>query len=311
MQRVIAVTLNPAIDLTGNIDELHPGELNLVNDFSRHCAGKGINVASILADLGADVTVSGFMGNNNQMGFENLFEQKGLKDQFLRVNGRTRVNIKLAEENARMTEINFPGFHVDTALQQRLFDQLRHQATPETLFILSGSLPRGVEPWFYAELIRALRAKGATVYFDSSSAALSEGIKAGPHLIKPNLHELSHWCGEEITTLEQALPHAHRLLGFGVDTVVISASSQGAIAVCKNDGCRSIPPEINVVSEVGAGDTLVAGLAWSAIKGWDMAQGLRFATALASWTVADHGVHVPSMEALDYMLNSTQVTPLV
>lgn len=310
MQRVIAVTLNPAIDLTGNIDELHPGELNLVNDFSRHCAGKGINVARILADLGADVTVTGFLGNNNQMGFESLFEQKGLKDQFLRVDGRTRVNIKLAESNTRTTEINFPGFHVDTAIQQRLFDQLRHQAGPDSLFILSGSLPQGVEPWFYAELIRALRAKGATVYFDSSSAALTEGVKAGPHLIKPNLKELSHWCGKEITTLEQALPFAHQLHQNGVAQVAISASCQGAITVSGQGVFRSTPPKVNVVSEVGAGDTLVAGLAWAAIKGWDIAQGLRFATALASWTVSDHGVHVPSMEALDYVLNNTQVEAL-
>ncbi len=110
--KVVTVTLNPALDLTGNLDLLTAGTVNLVEKGSLHPAGKGVNVAKVLAELGADVTVTGLLGADNQEPFCQLFETLGVTDRFVRVNGASRINVKLVEASGQVSDINFPGVAV-------------------------------------------------------------------------------------------------------------------------------------------------------------------------------------------------------
>ena len=106
------MTLNPALDLTGHIDQIQAGSVNVVKSGSPHPAGKGINVARVLRDLGANVAVSGILGAGNQQAFRDPFAQCGIKDHFMAVPGDTRINVKMVEDNGEVTDLNFPGVAV-------------------------------------------------------------------------------------------------------------------------------------------------------------------------------------------------------
>ncbi|VEC98711.1 1-phosphofructokinase [Klebsiella variicola] len=111
-RRVATITLNPAYDLVGFTPEIERGEVNLVRTTGLHAAGKGINVAKVLKDLGIDVTVGGFLGKDNQDGFQQLFSELGIANRFQVVQGRTRINVKLTEKDGEVTDFNFSGFEV-------------------------------------------------------------------------------------------------------------------------------------------------------------------------------------------------------
>ena len=205
MARILTVTLNPALDLTVCLGHLELGEVNRSPRMLTHAAGKGLNVAQVLADLGHTLTVSGFLGEDNAQAFDALFKRRGFVDAFVRVPGETRSNIKLAEDDGRVTDLNGPGPQVSALAQQALLDSLERIAPGHDAVIVAGSLPRGVSPQWLHDLLLGLKAQGLKVILDTSGEALKQGLAAGPWLIKPNTEELSDALGRDISDLAARL----------------------------------------------------------------------------------------------------------
>ena len=85
--KVVTITLNPAVDMTGSLQQIQLGKVNLIDSANTNPGGKGINVAKVLSELGIQVTVTGFLGRNNQESFTQLFEQNTINNAFIPVNG--------------------------------------------------------------------------------------------------------------------------------------------------------------------------------------------------------------------------------
>ncbi len=139
--KVVTITLNPALDLTGSVNELNVGSVSLVQQSNLHAAGKGVNVAKVLSDLGADVTVTGFLGKDNPELFHQLFNDINVKNEFVEVKGATRINVKLVEANGNVSDINFPGVQVAADEITRFEETLFRLAETHDYFVLAGSLP--------------------------------------------------------------------------------------------------------------------------------------------------------------------------
>lgn len=305
--KVVTVTLNPALDLTGSLASLNAGSVNLIKQGSLHPAGKGVNVAKVLAELGADVTVTGLLGADNQEPFCQLFESLGLNDAFVRVAGATRINVKVVEESGQVTDLNFPGVNV-TEADIACFEQtLVTLAQTHDVFVLAGSLPQGVSPEKCAQWISMLQEQGKQVLFDSSKAALTAGLEATPWLIKPNDDELADWAGKPLTTLTSLTEVAEQLSQQGIRNVVVSRGEQGVMWLDKNGWLSARPPKMDVVSTVGAGDTLVAGMCWGHLNQWNKERTLTFATALSALAVAQVGVGVNNLEQVEQCMEQVQL----
>ncbi|SIR35412.1 fructose-1-phosphate kinase [Aeromonas sp. RU39B] len=309
--KIATITLNPALDLTARLSALEPGEVNLVEQASLRAAGKGINVAMVLKDLGCDVTVTGWLGEGNQSAFVELFERKGLQDAFVRVHGETRINVKIAETSGRVTDLNLPGLTVDQKARESLLATLDKLCLDHDWFVLAGSLPKGVEPEFTRELIVRLKASGKKVIFDCSGAALRAGLEAGPTLVKPNREELGQWAGRAIETDADQADCAARLRGQGVELVVISDGSRGLLWFSKEGTLRAVPPRMQVVSTVGAGDSLVAGLVYGLAQGLTKEETVRLATAASALAVSQVAVGFAGREQLSPMMERVVVTQLM
>lgn len=308
--KVVTITLNPALDLTGSVNELNVGSVSLVQQSNLHAAGKGVNVAKVLSDLGADVTVTGFLGKDNPELFHQLFNDIGVKNEFVEVQGATRINVKLVEANGNVSDINFPGVQVTADEIARFEETLFRLAKTHDYFVLAGSLPGGVTAEQCSAWIKALRQQGKKVLFDSSKAALKSGIEAHPWLIKPNDEELGDFVGEHLETPEQCQAAAQTLSDKGIENIVVSMGADGVMWLNQGEWLRAQPPRMNVVSTVGAGDTLVAGLCWGHMQLMPKNDLLRFATALSALAVSQVGVGLTSQEELENIKLQTEVSEL-
>lgn len=290
MARILTITLNPALDLTVRVPHLEPGEVNRSQALLSHAAGKGLNVAQVLADLGHSLTVSGFLGEDNQQAFNALFARRGFADAFIRVPGETRSNIKLAEDDGRVTDINGPGPHVNDLAQHALLDKLDHIAASHDAVVVAGSLPRGVSAQWLRELVLRLKALGCKVILDTSGEALKEGLRAGPWLVKPNAEELSEALGHPVSSVASQVAAATELQTLGISHVVISHGADGVNWFSRGtQPLQALPPKVRVASTVGAGDSLLAGMVHGLISGHSPEQTLRSATAIAALAVTQIG----------------------
>ena len=222
MAKVATITLNTAYDLVGRLPRIEIGEVNTVETLGIFPAGKGINVAKVLKDLNVDVAVGGFLGEDNVGDFETLFKKQGLEDKFHRVAGKTRINVKITETEADVTDLNFLGYQITPeAWQQFTADSLAYCQNFDIVAVC-GSLPRGVSPELFADWLNQLHQAGVKVVLDSSNAALAAGLKAHPWLVKPNHRELEAWIGHPLNSLDEIIAAAKKLKTEGIANVIIS-----------------------------------------------------------------------------------------
>ncbi|VFP86227.1 1-phosphofructokinase [Candidatus Erwinia haradaeae] len=308
-KRVATVTFNPAYDLEGYVPYLEHGELNLINTISMHAAGKGINVAKILRDLNIDVTVFGFLGNKNQDGFLCLFKKKGIINRFHLVNGYTRTNIKITECNGELTEINFSGFKVTTQEWESFFTKSRIIFNQFDILCISGSLPAGIDFSAFAYWMKQVRKYCPCIVFDSSHETFIAGLTAKPYLIKPNLRELETYIGYPLPTKEDVINTAQILRGKGIEHVVISMGAKGAILVNADGVWISQPPSCDVISTVGAGDSMVGGLIYGLLMHESSEHILRLATAISALSVNKSSVGITDHAQLSTMMKRVDLYP--
>ncbi len=146
--RVVTVTVNPAIDQTISVPNFTAGAVNRVRSSQMDAGGKGINVPAFLADFGQPATVTGFLGSANDEIFRRLFSQKGIEDRCVRIAGATRIGVKITDPTLHQTtDINFPVQAPEPDIV-RLFDILKELAADHEWFVLSGSIPAGVSADF-------------------------------------------------------------------------------------------------------------------------------------------------------------------
>jgi 1-phosphofructokinase len=283
----ITVTLNPAIDRTATIPSLTPGAVNRAEAFHDTPGGKGINVASALADAGHRVAASGFLGNANDSLFETLFTKKTITDRLIRTAGETRVGIKIVDPvRQETTDLNFPGLAPGSEEVAAFHQQLAGLQAP--WFALGGSLPPGLAPSFYRELIVTLKERGIKIALDTSGEPLRLALEAVPTIIKPNLHELEAVLGKRLASEEAVIRAARDLVALGIELVVVSMGKAGACFVDREHAIVARPPEIPIRSTVGAGDAMVAGILSAKIRGLPLEDCARWATAFSLKHLSRH-----------------------
>ncbi|OOF64465.1 1-phosphofructokinase [Rodentibacter pneumotropicus] len=311
MAKVATITLNTAYDLVGRLSRIELGEVNTVETLGLFPAGKGINVAKVLKDLGVDVAVGGFLGEDNAGDFEQMFKKQGLQDKFHRVTGKTRINVKITETEADVTDLNFLGYEISPqAWQQFAADSLAYCLDYDVVAVC-GSLPRGVTLELFAEWLNQLHQAGVKVVLDTSNAALNAGLTAHPWLVKPNHRELEAWIGHALNSEEEIINAAQQLKAQGIENVIISMGVKGSLWINNEGAIKTQPPKCeNVVSTVGAGDSMVAGLIYGIKQGLSKSETLAFASAVSAFAVSQSNVGVSNPALLDPILNQVKITEI-
>jgi 1-phosphofructokinase len=297
--KIATVTLNPAIDQTVRVDSFRPNTVNRALAISFDASGKGVNVASFLADYGHDTAVTGYLGQENADIFEQFFASKGIDDCFVRIPGNTRINVKVVDEvNQQTTDINMPGQIPPQEAMNTLLQTIEQLANSCDWFVLSGSLPPHVPTTIYAAIITQLKRQKKRIILDTSGEALREGIQAGPTIVKPNIEELQHLVRHSLTSEAEIQQAAHQLLNEDIELVVVSMGRQGAMLVEQATTLIATPPTVTVKKTFGAGDAMVAGLVTAQIQGLSLADCGRLATAFSVGAIAHLSYNLPARDIL-------------
>ena len=297
--KIATVTLNPAIDQTVRVDNFRPNRVNRALAIKFDASGKGVNVASFLADYGHDTAVTGYLGQESVDIFEQFFASKGIDDRFVRIPGNTRINVKVVDEvNLQTTDINMPGQTPPQEAMNTLLETIEQLASSCDWFVLSGSLPPHVPTTIYATIITQLKRQKKRIILDTSREALREGIQAGPTIVKPNIEELQHLIGHSLTSEAEIQQAAHQLLNEDIELVVVSMGRQGAMLIEQATTLIATPPDMTVKKTFGAGDAMVAGLVTAQIQGLSLADCGRLATAFSMGAIAHLSYNLPSRDIL-------------
>ena len=281
---IYTVTFNPAIDYIVRMDKpLDPGMTN--RSVSEDCffGGKGINVSTILKNLGIENTALGFAAGFTGEAIVQSVKDKGIIADFIMLDeGISRINVKIKSDEE--TEINGQG----PAISREAYDELLHKLDrleEGDILILAGSIPNSLPDDVYEIILERLYGKGVTFVVDATKDLLLKVLRFNPFLIKPNNHELGEMFGVVLKTDDEIEEYARKLQEMGARNVLVSMAGDGAMLITE-DGqrLRAGVPKGKVKNSVGAGDSMVAGFVAGYMKSGDYLTALNMGTAAGSAT---------------------------
>ena len=280
---ITSVSLNPSIDRTLTVERFTPGGLNRVLGERNVAAGKGINVALTVSELGLDSECIGFMYRDGASQFEKRLMLNSTPSDFIWCEGSVRTNIKVFDRsNGTITELNESGMNVAVEDLDRMVDLVVRHAENSDYLILSGSLPPGCPEDYYRTLIRAVEGLGCRCVLDADGERLKYGLEAKPFMIKPNRNEIETMIGKPLEDIGDVRRAAQRYIDMGVSVVAVSLGAGGALITDGSETLFAPRMNIEVKGTVGAGDAMVAGLVAGFMADCELEQCFRMGVACAS-----------------------------
>lgn len=260
---IYTVTFNPSLDYIVSVENFQLGITNRTSSELMLPGGKGINVSTVLMNLGIENKALGFVAGFVGDEIIRRLEEMGVQNGFIRIEeGVSRINLKLKSIDG--TEINGQGPVISPEHVEELMKQLDRLGEGDVLF-LSGSIPSSMPDDAYQKIMERLDGRGVQIVVDATKDLLLNVLEYHPFLIKPNNHELGELFGVELKTREEVIPYAKKLQEKGAVNVLVSMAGEGAVLIDANEDVYMAPaPKGTLVNGVGAGDSMVAGF----MAGW-------------------------------------------
>lgn len=260
---VYTVTFNPSLDYIISLQGFQMGLTNRTREEQMLPGGKGINVSTVLQNLGIENTALGFTAGFTGQEIERMVSEIGFQCDFIRTRtGFSRINVKLKDYDG--TEINGMGPVIQEEEAENLMEKLRGLQEGDVL-VLAGSIPESLPDSIYRDILAELQGEGILFVVDATKDLLLNVLEYQPFLIKPNNHELGEIFDVELKTRESVIPYAKKLQEKGARNVLVSMAGAGAVLAAENGEVYMLPaPKGTLVNAVGAGDSMVAGF----LAGW-------------------------------------------
>jgi len=308
---IATVTLNPAFDKTVYVDSLLPHDANRIVKIELDAGGKGINASRVLKELGSETVALGLVGGSTGSFIEHVLQNEGVPTDFVRIAGHTRTNIAIQDaDGSPPTMLNEPGPPASKEAIRKLKEKVKEVASGSYAVIFGGSIVPGADKDIYHELIHAVDAAGALAVLDADGAPLIEGCAAIPFMIKPNIDEAGRLVGAKLTSEAEVVKATRVLCDRGVRLVVISMGKNGAIAATADECWRALPPKVEVVSTIGSGDSMVAGIIHILSEGGPLDRALRLGSAAGAATAMTNGAEIGKRDNILKLLDDVVVQRL-
>ncbi|QCX34407.1 1-phosphofructokinase [Caloramator sp. E03] len=308
---IFTVTLNPAVDKTLRIPNFSVGQVNRVESLRVDAGGKGINVSKTVKELKGESTAFGFIGGKSGEYIKEYLDAIGIKNDFLWINSDIRTNIKIVDTiNNTFTDINEAGPTVSQKDLEKIMKKILDAAYENSVLVLSGSIPNGLGSSTYKDIIEYVSPKNVKVILDAEGELFTEGIKASPYLVKPNKYELEKAFNIKIDNDLVLIEVCRKVIAMGVKYVVVSLGENGSVMVSKDKVLKAKGLKVDVKSTVGAGDSMVAALALSIERNYEMDYALRFAAATSTANVMTEGTQTAEYEVINELINKIEIVEI-
>lgn len=269
---IYTVTFNPSLDYIVSVEDFKLGITNRTSSELMLPGGKGINVSTVLGNLGIENTALGFAAGFTGEEIIRQVEHMGIRSDFIMVpDGISRINLKLKSIDG--TEINGCGPEISEAAVAELMEKLEVLGEEDVL-VLAGSIPSSMPDDIYRRILKRLQGRGVTAVVDATKDLLLNVLEYRPFLVKPNNHELGEIFQVELWDRKSVVSYARKLQEMGAQNVMVSMAGEGAVLAAQDGTVYETPaPEGTLVNGVGAGDSMVAGF----LAGWMEKQDFRHA----------------------------------
>jgi 1-phosphofructokinase family hexose kinase len=290
---IVTVTLNAAIDRTLNVPNYQLGHRHRASDALTLAGGKGINVAHALKRMGVPVVATGLAGGRTGTRIIEELTGEAILNDFVRIAGESRTSTAVVDPTGgTYTEINEWGPHVEPDELRMLLDKLHYLSNGADFVVVAGSLPRGVDQGFYAELVRELSRRQVSTVLDTEAEPLRHGLEAEPFLVSPNQREAEALVGQEFYERQDFALALEHIAELGARNVLITNES-GCFARLregrKTRRYRATAPLVDAVSSVGSGDVLLAAYIAAHAAGRSVEEALADAVAAGAASTFEVG----------------------
>jgi len=304
---IALLTLNPAVDITYTVPHLIPDQKAHAVATRFDPGGNGINIGRALMRLMVRADSFCIIAGETGHLLERLLKHHIEAAHYERVAGETRINGTILEQDSgTQYEVSGVGPPIPAG-QLRALLEIFVQHASGGFGVLTGSIPPDVSDGLYGDMVLRIREAGGLPVVDAHHEPLRKAIMARPFLVKPNRHELETLVDRELPTLEAVAEQARNIQSQGVEYVCVSLGSEGALLVGPGNSYFAAGLKVQVLSTVGAGDSMVAGLLAGFVQGLSLADTLRLAVACGSGTVQQPGTELFAPEMVEKLFSAVQV----
>jgi 1-phosphofructokinase family hexose kinase len=292
---ILTLTLNPAIDRNVTADKLVFEDRAYILASHESAGGRGINASHLLDSFGASTLAVAISGGRTGKLFEEHLARKSFPSELIRIRHSIRTNITIADRNGLAIKLNEFGPELSPGEVARVEKTVCARLPGASWLMLCGSLPPGVPADFYARLVRSARKRGVPALVDADGDALVAALEETPTVVAPNQPEAERLLDRALITRSQFADAASRIREMGAGSVVLSLGARGAIGVAPSgEVFEAIPPRIEALCPIGAGDALAAAFVWSLDKGAPFNEALRWGVAAGTASARLPGVSFPT-----------------
>lgn len=304
---IFTLSFNSSLDNTFYLPYLRFDDINRIEKSRIDAGGKGLNVARMLNVLGCRCKAITLLGGTNGKIIKKLLKEEGVPFSYVPIKGNTRSIFNFIA-GEKILRINEPGPSISKK-EKEAFLKLIYSLKIKggDIVSISGSVPPGIEKDIYRKIITKLKNKGAVVALDTDNELLKEGIKAKPHIIKPNLWELSRLSGKKIKSVKELRKILNSLLIYGIPIILLTNGQKGAILFSRTHFLYGMPPSVKTVSTIGCGDTFLAGFLYGYIKGKSPEESLKLAISSGTAKALKEGTSMPEKEDVERIFKKVKI----
>jgi 1-phosphofructokinase family hexose kinase len=304
---IITLTINPSVDRNIFVDRLVFEDRAYILSRSDSAGGRGINASLVLHSYGSKNLAIAVSGGANGERFEKLLAKSGFPVKLVRIGREIRTNFTVTDRQGLAVKMNELGPMITPEELKSIEKTVDSRLDGASWLMLCGSIPPGVSSDFYTKLIRHARDRKVKTLLDTDGDALLQGVEAGPTVVTPNQQEAERLLNRALITRAHFVEAASRMKAMGAESVILSLGSRGVVAVNENQLMEVLPPRIDAVSPLGAGDALAAAYVWAATKKKDFADCVRWGVAAGTASARLPGLEFASLEQTKEIYKSVEV----
>ncbi len=307
---IITVTLNPAIDQNIAADQLVFEDRAYILSSHESAGGRGINASEVIHKFGGKTLAITAAGGADGAEFEALLAEHGFPWEIVPVQSSVRRNLSITDRHGLSVKLNERGPMLTDAEVAVIEEAIIRRLPKAKWLMLCGSLPPGVPANFYSRLVLAAQEHGVHTLLDTDSDPLALSIEAGPTVVTPNQQEAERILGRALLTRSHYIEAAERIRDMGAENVVLSLGARGAVGCSADRVFEAIPPRVEAVCPIGAGDALAAALTWALSKGKAFYDALRWGVAAGTASAMLPGITFATLEQTKEVYKRVDVKPV-
>ncbi len=291
---IVTLTINPAIDRTILADRLVFEDRAYILSRSEAVGGRGINASQVIHSFGAATSAIAACGGKQGKHFEELLATSGFPVEIVRVKSEMRANLTISDKQGLAIKLNERGAPLSEGELERIVKAVKSKLVNAKWLMICGSVPPGVKPTFYSQIIEIAKKMGVKTLLDTDGDSLLHGIEAGPTAVAPNQLEAERLLNRVLITRQHFLDAAERIVSMGAESVILSLGSRGAVGQKGGQVIEAIPPRVDALSPIGAGDALAAAFTWALAEGKTFPEAIHWGVAAGTAAACLPGVQFPT-----------------